>query len=90
MPHDLIKAKVLSSVKNIPVYSSQSGIFSNKKYGSRKWWTCAELCEAFTFFMESIRVQFDGIVYQRIVRIPMGIVTYSGFIFILLLEGFYV
>ena len=34
--------------------------------------TCAELCEAFTFLMENIYVQFDGTVYQQKVGIPMG------------------
>ena len=37
-----------------------------------KCWTCAELCEAFTFLMENIYVQFEGMVYQQIVGIPMG------------------
>ena len=46
--------------------------FSNKKYDSYKCWTCAELCEAFTFLMENIYVQFEGMVYQQIVGIPMG------------------
>ena len=32
----------------------------------------ARSCEAFTFHMENIYVQFDGIVYQQIVGIPMG------------------
>ena len=31
-----------------------------------------ELCEAFTFLMDNIYVQFDGMVYQQIVGIPMG------------------
>ena len=31
-----------------------------------------ELCEACTFLIENIYVQFDGIVYQQIVGIPMG------------------
>ena len=35
-------------------------------------WTCAELCEAFTFLMENIYVQFEGMVYQQMVGIPMG------------------
>ena len=30
------------------------------------------LCEALTFLMEKIYVQFDGMVYQQIVGIPMG------------------
>ena len=32
----------------------------------------AELCEAFTFLMKNIYVQFDGMVYQQVVGIPMG------------------
>ena len=43
--------------------------FSNKKYDP--YWG-AELCEAFTF-TENIYVQFNGMVYQQIVGIPMGI-----------------
>ena len=46
--------------------------FSNKKFDSHRCWSCAELCEAFTFHMENIYVQFDGMVYQQIVGIPMG------------------
>ena len=52
--------------------SDKAGFFSNKKYDSYKCWTCAELCEAFTFLMENIYVQFEGMVYQQIVGIPMG------------------
>ena len=47
-------------------------VFNKKRYGSCKWWTCTELCEAFTFLMENIYVQFEGMVYQQIVEIPMG------------------
>ena len=44
------------------------------KYDSYTCWTCTELCEALTFLMENIYiyVQFDGMVYQQIVGIPMG------------------
>ena len=31
-----------------------------------------EFSEAFTFLMKNIYVQFDGMVYQQIVGIPMG------------------
>ena len=66
MPHDLIKAKVLSLVnwcfnresKTYLCTSDKAGFFSNKKYDSYKCWSCAELCEAFTFLMENIYVQF--------------------------------
>ena len=80
LPHDLIKAKVLSLVKwcfdrESKTYlctSAKAGFFSNKKYDSYACCTCTELCEAFTFLMENIYVQFDGMVYQQIVGIPMG------------------
>ena len=80
LPHDFIKAKVLSLVKwwfnrESKTYlcsSDKAGFFSNKKYDSYACWTCTELCEAFSFLMENIYVQFDGMVYQQIVGIPMG------------------
>ena len=43
--------------------------------------------------MENIYVQFEGMVYQQIVMIPMGsklYSTHSWFVFILWLDGFYV
>ena len=60
------------SQKHTSVLQLRQGFFSNKKYDSYKCWSCAELCEAFTFLMENIYVQFDGMVYQQIVGIPMG------------------
>ena len=36
-----------------------------------KCWTYTELYEAFTFLTENIYVQFDGMVYQLIVGIPI-------------------
>ena len=50
--------------------SDKAGFFSNKKYASFKCWTCSELCEAFTFLMENVYVQFEGMIYQQIVGIP--------------------
>ena len=35
-----------------------------------KCWSCAELCEAFTFLMKNY-VQFNGMVYKQKVGIPM-------------------
>ena len=73
LPHAFIKAKVLSPVnwcfnresKSWNLCTSlKAGFFSNKKYDSYRCWTCTELCEGFTFLMENIYVQFDGMVYQ--------------------------
>ena len=45
-----------------------------KCYYSHKCWICVELCEAFIFLMEKIYtyVQFEGMINQQIVGIPMG------------------
>ena len=80
MSHDLTRAKMLSLVKwcfnrESKTYlctSDKAGVFSDKKYDSYTCWTCTELCEAFTFLVENIYVQFDSMVYQQIVGIPMG------------------
>ena len=52
--------------------SDTAEFFSNKKYDSYKCRTCTELCEAFTFLMDNIYVQFDGMVYKQIVGISIG------------------
>ena len=51
---------------------SQAEFFFNKKYESYKCLTGTELCEAFTFLMENMYVQFDVMVYQQKVGIPIG------------------
>ena len=79
LPHDLIETKVLwnggsTESKTYLCTSDKVVFFINKKYDSYTCWTCTELCEAFTFPMENIHVyvQFDGMVYQQIVEIPIG------------------
>ena len=87
LPHDLIKSKILSLVKwcfnresnTYLCTSDKAGIFSNKKYDSCACRTCTELWEAFTFLMENIYVQFDCMVYQQIVGIPMGTNCFSTY-----------
>ena len=61
------------SQKRTSVLQLRQGVFfSKKKYDLYKCWSYAELCEAFTFLMENIYVQFDGKEYQQLVGIPMG------------------
>ena len=75
LQHDLIKAKALSLVnlcfnresKTYLCTLDKAGFVSIKKYDSYKCWTCSELCKSFTFLMENIYVQFEGMVYQQIV-----------------------
>ena len=70
--------------KNVPLYFQlRQGYLATRKYDSFKCLSCTELCEPFTFLMENIYVQFDGMVYQQIVLFS----TYSRFIFIFLWEG---
>ena len=59
-------------VKRYLCTSDKACVLSNKKYDSYKSVTPAELFEAFTFLMENINVQFEGMLYQQIVGIPMG------------------
>ena len=68
----LLTSVSTESRKLTSVLQTKRAFFSNKKYDSYKCWTCAELCEAFSFLMENIYVQYESIVNQQIVRIPMG------------------
>ena len=81
LSHGLIKAKVLSLVnwcfnrESKPyVCTSLKARFLATRNMTRiyRCWSCPELCEAFTFLIENIYVQFDGMVYQQIVGIPIG------------------
>ena len=68
----LLSTGVSTESKTYLCTSVKAGFLSYKKYDSYTCWFCAELCEAFTFLMENIYVQFDGMVYQQIVGIAMG------------------
>ena len=80
LPHDLFKANVLSVVKwcfnrESKTYlctSDKAGFFSKKKFDSHTCWTCTKFCEALSFLVKNIYVQFDGMVYQQVARISMG------------------
>ena len=71
LPHDLIRAKVLSLVnccfnkesKSYLCTSLTAGFFSKKKYDSYRCWSCTELCEDLLSSWKT---------YQQIVGIPMG------------------
>ena len=62
------------SQKRTSVLQLRQGFLATRNMTIYKYkcWSCAELCEAFTFLMDNIYVQFDGMVYQQIVGIPMG------------------
>ena len=81
LPHDLIKAKVLSLVKWCFDRESKTYLCTSAKTGfflqQEIWLVCMlglalSYVKLFTFLMENIYVQFDGMVYQQIVGIPMG------------------
>ena len=59
------------SQKRTSILQTKRDFLSNKKYDSYKCWTGAVLCEAFTFLMEKIYVQFEGMAFQQKVGIPM-------------------
>ena len=68
----LLAGASTESQKRTSVLQTKRAFYSNKNYDSYKCWTCAELCEAFNFLVENIYVQFECMVYQQIVGIPMG------------------
>ena len=68
----LLNGVSTESQKLTSVLQIRRDFISNKKYDLYTCWTCTELCEPFTFLMENIYVQFDGMVYQQIVGILMG------------------
>ena len=64
---------VSTESQNRPSVRRKSRIFfSNKNYDSYTCWTCTEFCGAFTFCMENIYLQFDGMIYQQMAGISMG------------------
>ena len=89
LPHDLIKAKVLSLVKwcfdrESKTYlctSAKAGFFSNKKYDSYACWTCTELCEAFTFLMLLWWRGIHSISSQNVLTISCQVRTWVSWVY---------
>ena len=75
LPHGLIKAKVLSLVNWCFNRESKTYLCTLDKATRSMTRINVELalsCEAFTFLMENIYVQFECMVHQQIVGIPLG------------------
>ena len=77
--YDLFKANVLSLVNWCFNRKSKTNLCTSLKAGCLATRNMTRIdvglgrsCKAFTFHMGNIYVQFDGMVYQQIVGIPMG------------------
>ena len=81
LPHNLIKDKLIDLIEKIFQRESSPYLACNDNknafYTSRKpkkyhAWSCKNVCDALTFLLDNIFVQFGTKLYRQIVGTPMG------------------
>lgn len=81
LPHQQIKDKLKHLIKwtfareGKMYLTTREGFafFSHKIYNKNyKSWTCNELCDALTYLIDNIFVEFQDKIYRQIIGIPMG------------------
>lgn len=81
LPHDKIKNKLKMLIKwtfnregkQFLATRQNNSFFTNINYDKGfKSWTCIELCNALSFLIDNIFVEFDDTIYRQVIGIPMG------------------
>ena len=60
LPHNLINDKLIDLIERT---------FNTKDYHA---WSCRNVCDALTFLLDNIFIQFGTKLYRKVVGIPMG------------------
>ena len=81
LPHNLIKDKLIDLIERIfqregsPYMACNdiNAFFTSEKPKTYHAWSCQNVCDALTFLLDNIYIQFDTKLYRQVVGIPMGI-----------------
>ena len=82
LPHNLIKEKLLDLIERtfykkegeLYVACNDKKAFFTSKYHYKGYqlWSCQNVCDALSFFLDNIYIRFGTKLYRQIVGIPMG------------------
>jgi hypothetical protein len=80
LPHILIKSKLISLIEktfarekcSYLALISKISFFTNQILDKYIIWTCLDFCEALTFLLDNLFVEFNGKIFQQIIGVPMG------------------
>ena len=80
LPHNLIQDKLVDLIERTfqregSLYiacNDRNAFFTSDAVRNYNSWSCQEVCEALTFFLDNIHIRFGSKLYRQIVGIPMG------------------
>ena len=80
LPHILIKSKLISLIEktfarekcSYLALISKISFFTNQILDKYIIWTCLDFCEALTFLLDNLFVEFNGKIFKQIIGVPMG------------------
>ena len=80
LPHNLIKDKLIDLLERTfqregsPYFAcnDRNAFFTSEKPKKYHVWSCQNVCDALTFLLDNIFVQFGTKLYRQVVGIPMG------------------
>ena len=80
LPHNLIKDKLIDLIERTfqregspyLACSDRNAFFTSEKPKKYHAWSCQNVCDALTFLLDNIFIQFGTKLYRQVVGIPMG------------------
>ena len=76
LPHNLIKDNLIDLIERegtlYLAYNDRYAFFTSEKPKKYHAWSCQNVCDALTFLLDNISVQFGTKLYRQVVGIPMG------------------
>ena len=76
LPHNLIKDKLIDLIERegtlYLAYNDRNAFFTSEKPKKYHAWSSQNVCDALTFLLDNISVQFGTKLYRQVVGIPMG------------------
>ena len=80
LPHNLIKDKLIDLIERTfqregspyLACNDRNAFFTSEKPKKYHAWSCQNVCDALTFLLDNIFIQFGTKLYRQVVGIPMG------------------
>ena len=80
LPHNLIRDKRIDRIErtfqregsSYLACNDRNAIFTSEKHNKYHAWSCQNVCDALTFWLDNIFIRFGNKLYRQVFGIPMG------------------
>ena len=86
LPHNLIEDKLIDLIErtfqrestHYLACNDRNAFFTSEKPKKYHAWSCQNVCDALTFLLDNIFIQFGTKLYRQAVGIPMALIVLPG------------